>query len=80
MSKFNTLLEQVFKGIAQGKSLKDIADKHKVSMEEIQKQLDKGTKVEMEHTKDKELAKKIAMDHLFEIPDYYSKLNKIEKK
>ena len=80
MSKFNTLLEQVFKGIAQGKSLKDIADKHKVSMEEIQKQLDMGTTVEMEHTKDKELAKKIAMDHLFEIPDYYSKLNKIEKK
>lgn len=80
MSKFNTLLEQVFKGIAQGKSLKDIADKHKVSMEQIQKQLDMGMKVEMEHTKDKELAKKIAMDHLFEIPDYYSKLDKIEKK
>jgi RNase H-fold protein (predicted Holliday junction resolvase) len=33
-----------------------------------------GIKVEMEHTDDPEEAKKIAMDHLAERPDYYKKL------
>ncbi len=37
-------------------------------------------KVEMEHTKDKQRAKEIAMDHLFEDPKYYDKLEKIETK
>lgn len=72
--------EQIFQGIAKGKSLEDVANKHKVSIKQIQDQLDKGTKVEMEHTKDQTLAKKIAMDHLWEVPDYYTKLQKIEKK
>lgn len=44
-----------------------------------QKQLAMGIKIEMEHTKDKELAKSIAKDHLTEIPDYYSRLKKMEK-
>jgi hypothetical protein len=45
----------------------------------LKKQLNKGIKVEMEHTKDKGQAKEIAMDHLFEDPKYYDKLEKIEK-
>ena len=44
------------------------------------KQLEKGTKVEMEHTSDKEVAREIAMDHLEEDPSYYTKLEKMEKK
>lgn len=43
------------------------------------KQLAMGMKVEMEHTKDPALAKEIAMDHLAEMPNYYSKLQKMEK-
>ena len=43
-------------------------------------QLDKGIKVESgEHTDDKEKAKEIAMDHLWEDPTYYIKLKKMEK-
>lgn len=45
-----------------------------------QEQLQKGIKVELEHTKNKDIAAEIARDHLTEIPDYYDKLEKIEKK
>lgn len=42
-------------------------------------QLKMGIEVEMEHTKDRRLAREIAMDHLSEDPRYYSKLKKIHK-
>jgi len=61
------------------KKLNAIAKKHKVSIESLEKQLQKGIKVEMEHTKNKDLAEMIALHHLDEIPDYYSRLNKMEK-
>lgn len=35
------------------------------------KQLAKGISIEVEHTKDKDLAKEIAKDHLTELPNYY---------
>lgn len=38
-----------------------------------------GTKVEMEHTDDREKAKKIALDHLHEDPDYYKDWDNKEK-
>ena len=44
-----------------------------------QRQLDMGIKVEMEHTTDPLLSEKIAKDHLAEIPDYYTRLEKMEK-
>ena len=44
------------------------------------KQLEMGIKIEMEHTKDKDKAREIAMDHLKEIPDYYTRLKKLEAK
>jgi hypothetical protein len=37
-------------------------------------QLSIGVQVEMEHTNDPEIAKEIAMDHLTEDPEYYTKL------
>jgi hypothetical protein len=37
-----------------------------------------GIEVEKEHTHDEALAKEIAMDHLKEIPDYYTRLKKME--
>lgn len=42
-------------------------------------QLKKGVKVETEHTGDKWIAAQIAMDHLAEFPDYYTRLEKMEK-
>lgn len=42
-------------------------------------ELRKGIKVEQEHTKSELVAKLIAKDHLSEISDYYSRLEKMEK-
>ena len=42
------------------------------------KQLEAGIKVEMEHTSDKEKAKRIALDHLAEHPEYYTALKEME--
>lgn len=39
-------------------------------------QLALGVQVEMEHTNDPKIAKELAIDHLTEIPDYYSRLAK----
>lgn len=39
-------------------------------------ELRRGIKVEMEHTTDPEVAREIAMDHLYEHPKYYTKLLK----
>lgn len=40
--------------------------------------IEKGIKVEMEHTQDRELAEKIVLDHLAESPEYYEALAKME--
>jgi hypothetical protein len=62
------------------KSPKEIATKHNVSVEEIKKQLEMGIKVEGEHTSSKTAARITALQHLDEVPDYYTKLKKVEKK
>lgn len=59
-------------------TVSEIADKHGVSKMEIARQLDKGVGVELEHTKDKSVAREIALDHLAEDPKYYDKLAKLE--
>ena len=41
-------------------------------------ELKMGIKVEMEHTSNEDLSKRIALDHLAEIPDYYTRLAKME--
>ena len=66
-------------GLSQGMSLGDLAKKHDVPVDDITNQLNKGTKVELEHTTDESIAKEIAMDHLFEDPLYYDKLKTIEE-
>jgi hypothetical protein len=67
-------------GLADGKTPRDLSERHGVKLEDILLQLKKGIKVEMEHTDDKEIAREIAMDHVFEDPNYYDKLKKIEEK
>lgn len=79
--KRNMNEKQILKGgLADNVKLIDIAKKHKVPVEKLTAELEKGVKVEMEHTKNKAKAKEIAMDHLFEDPKYYTKLKKIETK
>jgi len=81
MSSIN---EEIKGGLSDNKSLNDIVKKHETksniesSIEKIKQQLNKGIKVEMEHTNNKKIAKEIAMDHLYEDPKYYDKLEKIE--
>ena len=77
--KFDFLVEKTLNGLAKGKTLKNIAKKHKANIKNLETELNMGMKVEKEHTKNKTVAKKIAMDHLFEDPKYYTKLKNIEK-
>jgi len=60
------------------KTVEAIAKKHRMEVSDIQKQLDMGIPIEHEHTKDKALATYIALQHLDEIPDYYTRLKKME--
>ena len=58
----------------------EIADKHDKPLAYIMHQLHDGTKVEKEHTTKDEVAREIALAHLGELPDYYVRLRKVEKK
>jgi len=65
---------------AKGVSVKKIADMHNVTEKYLRKQLQRGQKVELEHTTDESVAYAIAKDHIYENPDYYILLEKIEMK
>lgn len=66
-------------GKSDNLTLQDIADKFNISINNLKSELNKGKKVELEHTNDHKKALEIAMDHLSEFPDYYSRLEKMEK-
>jgi hypothetical protein len=61
------------------KSPEELSKKHKVPLKSIMKQVKVGTKVEGEHTTSKSGARITALQHVDELPDYYSRLKKIEK-
>ena len=61
------------------RSPEEVAKRHKVPLEKIIKQVKMGTKVEGEHTTSKSGARITALQHVDELPDYYSKLKKVEK-
>jgi hypothetical protein len=62
--------------LADGMTLSQIAKMHKVSVKELQKQVDLGMKAESEHTSSKREQMKIVKDHLYENPIYYTLLKK----
>jgi len=66
--------------LAKGMSLNDIAEHHGIDVSELKPELELGIKTEMEHTYDKNIAKAIAYDHLFEDPQYYTHLVQMEMK
>jgi hypothetical protein len=66
-------------GLAKGMTLNDIAEKHGMSVDMLVAEFKKGIQTEMEHTTDREMAKEITMDHLFEDPKYYTKLATVEE-
>jgi len=79
--------EKIPGGLSAGMSLYDIAKHHDRKgyyhpdnfVSSLKKELAMGIKIEMEHTNSKKVAREIAMDHLYEDPNYYTKLKKIEK-
>jgi hypothetical protein len=87
-TKIENFEEYLKGGNADSKTLTDIAKKHDKKgyyhidnmVSSLKKQLNKGIKVEMEHTSNKTKAKEIVMDHLWEDPNYYDKLEKVETK
>jgi hypothetical protein len=62
--------------LSKGKSLKQIAEMHNVSLAHINEELAKGLEVEKEHFTDFKERTRVAKDHLVENPDYYTILEK----
>ena len=60
------------------KSVEQIAKKHRLDVSFVKNQLEMGIPIEHEHTRDRDLATDIALQHLDEIPDYYTRLKKME--
>ena len=71
--------EYIKGGLSEGMDCQDIADKHGVPLEDIEKQKKMGIKIEHEHTPDDDIAAEIARDHLSEFPYYYDFLEDMEK-
>jgi len=70
--KFETIIYSI---------LSEMIHKPTVKESEVKpEELKMGIKVEMEHTSVLSLAKQIALTHLSELPDYYTKLKKVEGK
>jgi len=67
-------------GLTDNWSIEDVVEKHDDTLANIKKELKMGIEVELEHTKSKELAEEIALDHLHEFPDYYTRLKDMENK
>jgi len=44
------------------------------------KELELGKEIELEHIDDEDVSEEIALDHLAEMPDYYTELKKMEEK
>jgi hypothetical protein len=80
---FENILEKIEEtirgGLSDNMTIEKIAEKHKTTVDAIKSQIEKGKKVEMEHTDDPKEAELTAMDHLVEIPDYYDRLEKMEE-
>lgn len=67
------------KGVSRNMTIEEIADYHNVPVKKIAEQLELGVAVEMEHTTDKDESMRIALDHLYEFPDYYTRLEIMEE-
>ena len=51
-----------------------LAKKYGVGIDVVKRELSRGIKIEHEHTKNKLVAEKIALDHINEDLNYYKKL------
>lgn len=65
-------------GKADGMDIEDVAKMHDMTVDEIYDEFQRGIKHEMEHTSEMMVALEIALDHLYEDPEYYTKLEGME--
>lgn len=68
----NYIYEMIYSFLGEGRS-KGFVGKYD------EEQLKMGIKIEYEHTSSALLSERIAKDHLAEIPDYYTRLKKMEE-
>jgi len=54
--------------------IQGIAEEHGVDPEQIRSEFEMGVEEEMEHAEEELIAQEIALDHLVEDPEYYTKL------
>ncbi len=79
-NKETKMSDKIKGGLADKKTIEQIAKEQGVEISFGKEELDKGIKVEMEHTSDVKIAQEIALDHLSEDIEYYIKLEKVESK
>lgn len=65
-------------GKAENMTELQIAERHGVEEDYIKAQIEIGMIVESEHSNDNEIVRDIVLDHLFELPDYYVRLEEME--
>jgi len=80
MKSFRLYVEEKAAVLKPAKTIDEIVAAHGTTREKIEQQIDKGTAVEKEHTTDTGVARTIASQHVFEIADYYDRLEKMESK
>ena len=64
--------EEIVGGVADNKTPKDLAKKHKRTLRDIANEIKVGKGIEREHTNSDDTAEEITMDHIDEFPDYYT--------
>jgi hypothetical protein len=77
--KGGKVMEVLIGGKSDNLTVEDLAKKWKVRVSDIEKRITQGVKVESEHTDDKKMQMEIAKDHIFEMLDYYDRLESMEK-
>lgn len=72
--------DEIQKALDKPFTAEEIAKKYKIEVEEAERLLDEGEKVELEHTKDTSIARTIASHHIYkEGLGYYPALKKMEE-
>ena len=70
--------DEIKGGKADGMDIEDVAEMHGMSVDDMFDEFSKGVRHEMEHTSEWRVAVEIALDHLYEDPEYYTKLEGME--
>lgn len=77
--KFEEEIYKLLGALINGESLSPLGKHKDVSDDKFDsEELARGIEVELEHTDDKNIAKEVAKDHLTELPNYYTLLDKME--